>query len=512
MSGSAEIFLWQEHEISFTAVRAIEDPYRSIAWDVKFTHESGREISRPVFWDGGNTWRVRFAPTLTGLWTWKYSEESNFRTDATATLNATKDESAHLYYTRGFWNIPKGSRNLIHADGQPGLLVGDTAWALPWRATIDDVRVYAADRQNKGFNASLLMTMQPDMRAIGPRARGVDQGFEVAFEDMKDGHLNEINIDYFKYLDEIISVLVEHEIVPVYQPLFFGFGWKGLDVAGPVVPPEEYARYCRYLVARFGARPAIYLVGADGTGYEPQIQAGGEEIEKCDAYCQPTGLHYRPHSLANAHQSAEWLDFQWCQTGHGGEHIQERVRDLWRNQPVKAVANGEPTYEQSGSVEKATGWWQGHEAWANLFAGGTMGVIYGAGSLWMWRVHSEEAELETGFLSPHSGWREALSFDGSRYVGLIGKILSGLPIAQMQPYWENVWCPRGLLVPNVLFLVYQENGDALTIFDQTLVPKKFRVVDPRSGEILSQGQLKEDSRIVGVKLTHPTVYIFSVDI
>jgi hypothetical protein len=35
-------------------------------------------------------------------------------------------------------------------------------------------------------------------------------------------------------------------------------------VAGLVVPADEYARYCRYLVARYGARPAIYLIGGDG--------------------------------------------------------------------------------------------------------------------------------------------------------------------------------------------------------------------------------------------------------
>ena len=105
------------------------------------------------------------------------------------------------------------------------------------------------------------------------------------------------------------------------QPVFFGFGWKGLDVAGPVIPPAEYARYCRYLVARYGAGPVIYLVGADGSGREPQLPAGGAEIETWDCYGQPTGLHYRPHADNAAFQDADWLDFQWCQTGHTGEHV-----------------------------------------------------------------------------------------------------------------------------------------------------------------------------------------------
>ena len=87
-----------------------------------------------------------------------------------------------------------------------------------------------------------------------------DEGFDVGFEDLQDGHLNVLNPAYFQYADRLLAVLVEHEIAPVLQPVFHGFGWKGLRVAGTVVPPEEYARYCRYLVARYG-RATCHLPG-----------------------------------------------------------------------------------------------------------------------------------------------------------------------------------------------------------------------------------------------------------
>ena len=51
------------------------------------------------------------------------------------------------------------------------------------------------------------------------------------------------------------------------------------------VPVEEYARFCRYLVARYGAQPAVWLAGADGSGREPQVEAGGREIQQWD--CSP---------------------------------------------------------------------------------------------------------------------------------------------------------------------------------------------------------------------------------
>ena len=92
-------------------------------------------------------------------------------------------------------------------------------------------------------------------------------------------------------------------------------------------------------MARYGARPAVYLVGADGSGEEPQVAAGGEEVQAWDAYGQPTGIHYRPHATNRAHQTAPWLDFQGCQTGHEAEHLPERVADMWRNTPAKGVLN-----------------------------------------------------------------------------------------------------------------------------------------------------------------------------
>jgi hypothetical protein len=481
---------WREIELTLTTEHNHPNPYTDVEVWVEFTHDSGLTLRRPAFWDGGRTFRIRFAsPLAQGRWTWRSDctiEDAGLAGQGGELACAPGAPTANCFYRHGFWRMSPGGRNLVHADGTPALLVGDTAWGLPWRATEAQCRTYAADRRAKGFNAVLLMSVQPDMRARGPRDRTADEGFDVGFEDLSDGHINRLNPAYFQYLDRLLSILVEHEIVPVLQPVFMGFGWKGLGVAGPVVPPAEYARYCRYLVARYGARPALYLVGGDGSGYEPQVPAGGQEVERWDAYRQPTGIHYRPHADNRAWQDASWLDFQWCQTGHFGEHVPERVADMWRNKPVKAVANGEPTYEHGGRRGKGAGWWQGHEAWSNLCAGGTMGVVYGAGSMWQWRLHANEPGHARYFLAEGAGWREALDFEGSRYVGLVGRILEGLPLADMAPNWQVTLGRRGLLVPGKLYIGYTQQGGPLMTYGEE-VPGRYRVVDPRTGEVLREG-------------------------
>jgi hypothetical protein len=501
---------WRELELTLEAERDYPNAYTEVEVWAEFKHDSGINLVRPAFWDGGRTWKVRFAsPFGTGRWTWRSfssGDDAGLAGQSGEISCEAGEPTGNRFYRHGFWKMSPGKRNLVHADGTPALLVGDTAWALPWRATPDECEVYAADRQTKGFNAVLLMSVQPDMDARGPRDRSAGEGFAVGFEDLQDGHINRPNPAYFQDLDRLIAILVSHEIVPVLQPVFHGFGWKGLKVAGPVVPPTEYARYCRYLVARYGARPAIYLVGADGSGYEPQVPAGGAEIEAWDAYRQPAGIHYRPHADNRAWQDAAWLDFQWCQTGHIGEHIPERVADMHRNEPTKAVANGEPSYENTRKRGMAAGWWQGHEAWSNLCAGGTMGVVYGAGSLWQWAHHPGEPGQSHYFLAENAGWREALDFEGSQYVGLVGRILDGLPLADMEPNWQVTLGRRGLLVPGKLFIGYQEAGGPLRFFGEQ-VPLHYRVVDPRSGEVLHKGKRASAADPINDEGGGPRVYI-----
>jgi hypothetical protein len=488
---------WQEVELTFTAERDTANPYTDTdAW-VDFTHDDDAVIRRPMFWDGGRTFRVRFTSTKpSGTWRWTTSDrdgDPGLRgRSGTLAAEPAALERATIFTQHGFWSIPPGGRNLIHADGQPRLLCADTAWALPWRATVEQTEIYARDRQVKGFNAALLMTVQPDMDCQGPRSRTEDLGFDVGFEDLPKGTLRELRPEYFQMLDQLTGILVAHGIAPVYQPVFHGYGWKGRRTVGNVVSAEDYARYCRYLVARYGGRPAIWLIGGDGPATDPaiveQLDCVGQAIEQWDAYRQPTGIHYSPHALNRTHQDKAWLDFQWCQTGHNGEHVPERVADMWRNTPVKAVANGEPTYENIGQTGRGAGWWQGQEAWCNLTAGGTMGLVYGAGSLWQWRLHANEPDHADWCTAPGAGWRDALDFEGSRYPGVVAKIFDNLPFADMQPNWTYTYGRRGLAVPGRLFVLYLPEGGGTGIISLD-VPRTYRIYDPRTGLEVGKGRL-----------------------
>ncbi len=497
---------WEEIEIVLLAEREYKNPYTEVDVHIVFTGPDGLELRRPAFWDGGNIWKVRFAsPVSQGTWEWlSYASKSGDRG-----LNGQKGELQALPYSgnnplvkKGLLRMSPGGRNVIHSDGTPFLVIGDTPWALPFRGTVESVTRYAQNRQERGFNTALLMSVQPDMRAEGPRNRNETGGFGVGFEDLKDGHLNQINTEYFKTLDTLITILLDHGIVPVYNPVFQGYGWKGLSALGAHADPGEYSRYTKYLIARYGARPAFWLVSADGTGRERVTEPAGIVTNEWDAYRQPAGIHYSPFCdrLPNwsddpqhgfhynrTHHSAEWLDFQWAQTGHGGEHLPYKVFNMYDNLPVKASANGEPTYERIGRPDNAIGWWQGHEAWINITSGGTMGHVYGAGGLWNWKLAADEPGWEN-WANTHAAWNESIEFEGSRYVGYVSRAFEGLDFTDIERRHDLAEDHPALAREGMLYIVYLQEGGQIRLEGLT-GPLHYRWFNPVTGMWSAEGEV-----------------------
>jgi hypothetical protein len=494
---------WQEVIISFNSQVEYTNPYTDVDMWVEFVHVNGDKITRPAYWDGESIWKVSFASPLDeGVWnfTTYCSDETNAGLHGViGHVRCAPYEGKNQLVKNGLLRMSSGKRTVVHANGRPFLVVGDTPWALPFRGTTESAGIYAKDRQDKGFNVALLMTLQPDKGATGPRDRISDGGFDVAFEDLVDGHLTKINISYYQYLDSLVQILLDHEIVPVYQPVFHGFGWKGLDLLGWDMDPAEYTRYCRYLVARYGAKHAIWLVSGDSHGRDKGVIEGGEEIEKWDAYAQPTGLHYSPFDsyapewwnkdkkeeyvphYNRINQEADWLDFQWCQTGHDGKHIPHKVFQMYDNQPSKAVLNGEPTYEAMQNPEKAAGWWQGHEAWLNFTSGGTMGHVYGAAGLWQWKLSPNEPGWPSWADGIGLSWKESIGLEGSKFMGYFANILRGYDITDIERSHDLAEGKLLLSHPGKLYICYLPEGGTVNIkgVEQNIAYKWY---DPRTGE------------------------------
>src|SRR5262245_17412599 len=150
---------WREVEIALTSERDYPNGYTDVEVWADFTHDTGVTLRRPAFWDGGRAWKIRFAsPLAAGRWAWRSFSSAADRGLAEQSgelVCEANPPTVHRFERHGFWSMSPGRRSLVHADGTPALLAADTAWGLPWRATVEQCRTYAADRQAKGYNAAL---------------------------------------------------------------------------------------------------------------------------------------------------------------------------------------------------------------------------------------------------------------------------------------------------------------------------------------------------------------------
>ncbi len=179
--------VWTKYEQTFTSSRAYENPlYNLEKFAVRFTSPSGRTRTINGFWDGGDTWKVRFCPDEQGDWT--YVTMCSDTTNAglhrqKGGFTCTAPVSKLPLYTRGTLVHPKGTYYLAYADGTPFFWTACTAWNGALKSTDDEWKTYLQDRAAKGFNVIHLITTQ--WRGAAANRLG-----QVAFEGSSRIRLN----------------------------------------------------------------------------------------------------------------------------------------------------------------------------------------------------------------------------------------------------------------------------------------------------------------------------------
>ncbi len=115
----ATIGQWQEYEITLTSSKTYDNPYTRVDIHAVFKDSAGQEIVRPGFWDGDNTWKIRFAPpAANNTWTWQTycSDESNMGLNGqVGQVSSTPYKGSNKLVKNGFLTISEGKRNVIHA-------------------------------------------------------------------------------------------------------------------------------------------------------------------------------------------------------------------------------------------------------------------------------------------------------------------------------------------------------------------------------------------------------------
>ena len=159
---NAKIF--ERIEIVLYSDISYKNPFLDIETDAVFVHESGRKISVPGFWNGGNEWKVRFSPDITGKWNYETfcTDKKNTSLTEKGVINVAESVRKTDIEKHGYPKIAEGKRYFTYADGAPFFYIADTHWQMPDFERLHECNYpgctcgnqfkhLADDRKNKGF-------------------------------------------------------------------------------------------------------------------------------------------------------------------------------------------------------------------------------------------------------------------------------------------------------------------------------------------------------------------------
>ena len=430
---AATVPRWGMFEAAFHSGLVYSDPVRDVSLEVVFSGPGGRKIRRSGFWDGGRTWRVRFAPPLPGAWSWRTACGQDPELDGRrGSFTCREYKGDNPLYLHGPIRISTDRWYFTHADGTPWFWLADTAWNGPLLARGEDWRRFLEDRRGKGFSAVQFV-------ALPWRGAGKDASGRRAYEGRRRIILDPA---FFQRMDERIRAVVEAGLVPV-PVMFWAVRGKG-DNPGRSLPEDQLVLLGRYMVARWGAYPCVWLLAGDGY-YE------GKSAEKWKRVGRAI-FRDRPESVVSMHPCGRswvgeefrrepWFDFIGYQSGHDDSDsslrrlVQGPPATGWRKEPHCPVVNLEPNYEgivgytrrhifRSREVRRACFW--------SLLVAPPAGVTYGAQGVWSWQEKAGSVRNH-----PSSGtarlWREAMNLPGSAQMKYLAALFRSVEWWKLRP-------------------------------------------------------------------------------
>lgn len=385
--------VWTPLEVTLSADRQFKNPFTDIEVTATFKHESGKIHEVFGFWDGDTTWKVRFAPTMPGKWTWQTkSDVEDVGLSEKGEFNAASYKGPNPIKSHGFLQVADSERHIEHTDKTPFFWLADTVWSASAKATDTEWHEYLTKRRSQGFSVVQLNSL-PQWDASKPQRR---------FPFGEDWDFDSPQPSYFRKLDAFVEEANEHGIIPALVVLWFNYvpetnlDWDDQDrIPRHPMSEAQAAQYGQYLAARYGAYGTTWLVSGDSDFNEQSLavyRAAGESIQEAATHPLLT-LHIPGRQRISSEANAEpWLDFQMYQSGHHYGEMQRnafRTAEYTRNlDPARPVLNGEPCYEQWAYFEEPEVRISREDvrqaAWWSVLSGANAGITYGAPGLWHW--------------------------------------------------------------------------------------------------------------------------------
>ena len=219
-----------------------------------FVGPNGAELTIPGFYDGENTWKVRFSPTFPGKWRYfTWCEDDREMDGKEGEIECIPNSNPNIH--GGLRIDPEHPRHFMYEDGTRYFLLGfeaDWLWALDMSdPDVPNLKKFVDAIAAHGFNHIVMNAYAHDTTW----AKGKSNPWDYAPPEIyawegtneKPDH-SRMNLRFWRHYDTVIRYLQEkgivaHIMLRVYNKL----------VNWPKNGSPEDELYYRYIVARYQA-------------------------------------------------------------------------------------------------------------------------------------------------------------------------------------------------------------------------------------------------------------------
>jgi len=432
-----KIDIWNRFEITLNSPVSYTNPVYDVAIEGIFTSPSGKQYKAEGFWDGGNSWKIRFMPNEKG--TWHFQTRCTDLTNGalhhqTGQFTCKRNRSPLAIYRHGKITHQKGNYHLTHADGTPFFYLGCTAWNGAMRSTDEEWKTYLDHRKENHYTAIQFITTQ----WRGLPAEALEEPAFTGIDTLT------IHPAFFQALDRKIEQINQAGLIAAPVMLW---AWKGAGNPGIDLPIPSAIQLAKYIKARYDAYHVLWNLGGDGIFTDGNAakwkQIGRAVFGETDAQQRIVTLHTAGFQwYANEYDGETWLDLISYQTGHANSESAVRwktrgpVTANWRSLIPRPIIDTEPVYEAQGEqendyeVRKSILW--------SIFSAPVAGVGYGAWSTWPW-LRVGETSYNHGMKKPSKyTWEDGIRSKASIQVGRLPLFFNQFKWWELRPAPERL--------------------------------------------------------------------------
>jgi hypothetical protein len=445
--------LYMPFEVQLTSTRHYDIPYVDVKVTGIFISPTGKELRLDGFWDGGQIWRVRFAPNETGDWTFR-TESDDPELIASGRFNALASTR------RGFVRVSTSRPyQFEHGDGTPFLLMGDTNWDGMSAGVGFEARFkpYIDLRRAQGFNAYLANVVNNRLDY-----QSNEGGMPYAMFDPETRDYNRLNPDYFKWVDKRVAYADSMGMVSI---LFFTWAAEVRNMTA-----QDYQRLALYIISRYAAYNVFWILAGDYQAYyynPPLYRQVGAAVAAGDPFDHPISIHPADGYVNREFAEEPWLSYVMHQLRDAGEFLADSIRfDRIYNKPV---VNGEYGYHVPESVHPFHGIRQDADftrtgGWSIFCAGG----YFVTGFEHTFLDPDGHYPYDPGFDTPPLFWdlNDAADLEAARQFSVLFRFFRDHAIwTDLEPHPELVLDGQSALLanPGVEYVAYNARGGRMRL-------------------------------------------------